>query len=164
MSALGLGCVKTRRQNEHSSKSRSGAQRFAGTFSIARLEKNHSRRLSVFFVFTQPRSRATDLRCSRDVRCSPISDRTAALHRVTLRANCRLIHRSKSVRRTTSSRCPFRPLWAQAVRQFFLVDAAIRLAWCRNLRSPLPSPSHGRRPSRAPSARSLGFPVWRHRP
>jgi hypothetical protein len=117
-----------------------------------------------FFVFTQPRSRATDLRCSRDVRCSPISDRTAALHRVTLRANCRLIHRSKSVRRTTSSRCPFRPPWAQAVRQFFLVDAAIRLAWCRNLRSPLPSPSHGRRPSRAPSARSLGFPVWRHRP
>ena len=56
---LDLGCVKTRRAratNEHSSKSHSGAQRFACAFSLACLEKNYSRRISVFRVFTQPGS------------------------------------------------------------------------------------------------------------
>src|ERR1700688_1463095 len=59
MSQMGLGCVKTRRRatalERHSLKShsRARAQRFAGASSIARWEKNYSRRFSTFCVFTQ---------------------------------------------------------------------------------------------------------------
>jgi hypothetical protein len=77
MSALGLGCVKTRRRATAiewtSPKSNSGAQRFVRAFSIDRLKKNYSCRFLAFCVFTQPRSQAAVWTPVHRVRFTPQS-------------------------------------------------------------------------------------------
>jgi hypothetical protein len=82
MSALGLGCVKTRRRAAViEQNSRLATQAFLKRLDRSKSEKNHSRDFSILRVFTQARSSVSFRAKSRTSAFAPIPDMSPAAHR-----------------------------------------------------------------------------------